>query len=139
MTEKIRFENLPKLLKSMKQKDWIIDSFLFRYKKEDYAVILKTYNKKERKPNNFAVAKLEFIKTSDASNSIHAYCDFYEVSFDSVAEFADFFNIEIKNANRNLFLDFSKIFSKSSIGPKHDSSTKTICEYSFNMSIDKFS
>lgn len=103
MTEKIRFESLPKLFKSMKQKDWIIDSFLFRYKKEDYAVILKTYNKKERKPNNFAVAKLEFIKTSDASNSIHAYCDFYEVSFDSVAEFADFFNIEIKNANRNLF------------------------------------
>ncbi len=62
MIEKIRFENLPKLLKSMEQKDWIIDSFLFRYKKEDYAVILKTYNEKERKPNNFAVAKLEFMK-----------------------------------------------------------------------------
>ena len=38
MNEKIRFENLPKLLKSMKQKDWIIDSFLFRYKEKEYAV-----------------------------------------------------------------------------------------------------
>ena len=128
MTEKIRFENLPKLLKSMKQKDWIIDSFLFRYKKEDYAVILKTYNKKERKPNNFAVAKLEFIKTSDASNSIHAYCDFYEVSFDSVAEFADFFNIEIKNANRNMFLDFSKIFSKYIPDKKVDNKSELLCK-----------
>lgn len=128
MTEKIRFENLPKLLKSMKQKDWIIDSFLFRYKKEDYAVILKTYNKKERKPNNFTVAKLEFIKTSDASSSIHAYCDFYEVSFDSVAEFADFFNIEIKNANRNLFLDFSKIFSKYIPDKKVDNKSGLLCK-----------
>lgn len=128
MTEKIRFENLPKLLKSMKQKDWIIDSFLFRYKEEDYAVILKTYNKKERKPNNFAVAKLEFIKTSDASNSIHAYCDFYEVYFDSVAEFADFFNIEIKNANRNLFLDFSKIFSKYIPDKKVDNKSELLCK-----------
>lgn len=128
MTEKIRFENLPKLLKSMKQKDWIIDSFLFRYKKEDYAVILKTYNKKERKPNNFAVAKLEFIKISDASNSIHAYCDFYEVSFDSVAEFADFFNIEIKNANRNLFLDFSKIFSKYIPDKKVENKSELLCK-----------
>lgn len=112
MTEKIRFKNLPKLLKSMKQQEWIIDSFLFRYKEEVYAVILKTYNNKERKPNNFAVAKLEFIKTSDVRNSIHAYCDFYEVYFASVTDFVDFFNIEIKDANRNLFLDFSKIFSK---------------------------
>lgn len=128
MNEKIRFENLPKLLKSMKQKDWIIDSFLFRYKEEDYAVILKTYNEKERKPNNFAVAKLEFIKTLDASNSIHAYCDFYEVSFDSVAEFADFFNIEIKNANRNLFLDFSKIFSKYIPDKKVDNKSELLCK-----------
>ena len=128
MTEKIRFENLPKLLNSMKQKDWIIDSFLFRYKKEDYAVILKTYNKKERKPNNFAVAKLEFIKTSDARNSIHAYCDFYEVYFDSVAEFADFFDIEIKNANRNLFLDFSKIFSKYIPDKKIDNKSELLCK-----------
>lgn len=128
MIEKIRFENLPKLLKSMKQKDWIIDSFLFRYKKEEYAVILKTYNEKERKPNNFAVAKLEFIKTSDASNSIHAYCDFYEVYFDSVAEFVDFFNIEIKNANRNLFLDFSKIFSKYIPDKKVDNKSELLCK-----------
>lgn len=128
MTEKIRFENLPKLLKSMKQKDWIIDSFLFRYKKEDYAVILKTYNKREMKPSNFAIAKLEFIKTSDVSNSIHAYCDFYEVHFASVTDFVDFFNIEIKNANRNLFLDFSKIFSKYIPDKKVDNKSELLCK-----------
>ena len=40
----IRFKNLPKLLSSMKKKEWIIDSFLLNYKKEDYVVTLKLYN-----------------------------------------------------------------------------------------------
>ena len=37
----IRFKHLPKLLSSMEEKEWVIDSFLFEYKKEDYVVILK--------------------------------------------------------------------------------------------------
>lgn len=111
MTTEIRFYNLPKLLNSMERQGWIIDSFLFQYKEENYAVILKTYRDEEKKPNKHAVAKLEFIKTLNVRNSIHAYCDFYEVYFGSVKEFIDFFNIENKNANRNIFIDFSKIFS----------------------------
>lgn len=82
----IRFKNLPKLLSSMEKKEWIIDSFLFNYKKEDYVVILKLYNDTERKPS----------------------------------EFVDFFNINKDTGNRNLFVDFSEIFSTFIPDKKHE-------------------
>lgn len=108
----IRFKNLPKLLSSMEEKEWVIDSFLFKYKKEDYVVILKLYNDTERKPSEYAKVKLEFIRANNIKESIQAYADFYEVHFNSLDEFANFFNINRGNANRNLFVDFSEIFSK---------------------------
>ena len=89
----IRFKNLPKLLSSMEKKEWIIDSFLFNYKKEAYVVILKLYSDKERKPSEYAKVKLEFIRANNINESIKAYADFYEVHFNSINEFVDFFNI----------------------------------------------
>ena len=107
----IRFKNLPKLLSSMKKKEWIIDSFLFNYKKEDYIVILKLYNDTKRKPSEYAKVKLEFIRANNINESIQAYADFYEVHFNSLNEFVYFFNINKGTGNRNLFVDFSEIFS----------------------------
>lgn len=107
----IRFDNLPSLLKDMRKKDWIIDAFSFMYKKERYIVILKTYKDTEVKPNEYAIVKLEFIRSTNILESIHAYADFYEVHFKSVREFVDFFKIEKGNANRNLFVDFSVVFA----------------------------
>ena len=52
----VRFENLRKLLKSMKENEWIIDTFWFKYKSENYVVILKVYNEKERKPSDFLIS-----------------------------------------------------------------------------------
>ena len=89
----IRFKNLPKLLSSMEKKEWVIDSFLFNYKKEDYVVILKLYSDTERKPSEYAKVKLEFIRANNINESIQAYADFFEVHFNSLNEFADFFNI----------------------------------------------
>ena len=116
----IRFKNLPNLLSSMEKKGWIIDSFLFKYKKEDYVVILKLYSDAERKPSKHAKVKLEFIRANNINESIHAYADFYEVQFNSIDEFSVFFNVERGNANRNLFKDFSEIFSGYIPDEKHE-------------------
>ena len=116
----IRFKNLPNLLSSMEKKGWIIDSFLFKYKKEDYVVILKLYSDAERKPSKHAKVKLEFIRANNINESIHAYADFYEVHFNSIDEFSVFFNVERGNANRNLFKDFSEIFSGYIPDEKHE-------------------
>lgn len=100
------------MLSSTEEKEWVIDSFLFEYKKEDYVVILKLYNDTERKPSEYAKVKLGFIRANNIKESIQAYADFYEIHFNSSDEFANFFNINRGNANRNLFVDFSEIFSK---------------------------
>ena len=107
----IRFKNLPKLLSSMEKKQWIIDSFLFTYKEEDYIVILKLYSDAERKPSKYAQVKLEFIRANNINESIKAYANLSEVRFNSVDEFSIFFNINSDDANRDLFVDFSEIFS----------------------------
>lgn len=107
----IRFENLLLLLRDMEKKFWIIDSFFFVYKGVKYIVILKLYKENERKPSQYAKAKLEFIKREAGHMSIKAYIDFYNVHFYSVYEFCEFFDIEAGNANRDLFDDFSEIFS----------------------------
>ena len=73
----IRFKNLPKLLSSMEEKEWIIDSFSFNYKNEDYVVILKLYSDTERKPSEYAKVKLEFIRANNINESIQAYADFF--------------------------------------------------------------
>ena len=108
----IRFNNLPKLLNSMRTKGWVIDSFLFNYNNHRYIVILKTYSEAERKPSKFAKVKLEFIKADEVDTSIYAYADFYDVHFKTVKEFCDFFNIHNQGIGRDIFNDFSNIFAR---------------------------
>ena len=94
---KLRYENLKLLLNDMEKKEWLIDSFLFQYNNIEVIAILKRYKEKEKKPNEYAKAKLEFIKRENINNSINAYIDFYEVHFKNVNEFIEFFNIKNKN------------------------------------------
>lgn len=115
MTElkKLRFENLRLLLNDMERTEWLIDSFPYSYNNVDTIVILKRYKDGERKPSEYAKAKLEFIKRENINDSIKAYMDFFEVHFESLPLFADFFNINIQNIKswRDLFLDFSIYFA----------------------------
>lgn len=105
------FKNLPSLLNDMERKGWIIDSFPFRYKEEGYFVILTLYREDQKKPSEYAKAKVEFIKRKNINDSINGYIDFYDVHFHSAEEFCNFFGVEKGNANRDLFKDFSKIFA----------------------------
>lgn len=105
------FKRLPYLLKNMEEKEWIIDSFPFKYKGVQYIVILTRYCENERKPSKYAKAIVEFVKRNNTNNSIKGYIDFFNVHFSSVREFCNFFEIEKGNAKRDLFKDFSKIFS----------------------------
>lgn len=108
----IRFKNLPKLLNNLEKNEWIIDVFDFVYKTVHYTVILKLYTKENDKPEEYAVASLEFFYENDLNHSIKAYIDFYEVHFFSQKEFCEFFDVKRTDANRNLFLDFSNAFAQ---------------------------
>ncbi|SQI96811.1 DUF6037 family protein [Aggregatibacter aphrophilus] len=110
----IRFQNLPLLLNDMNRLGWIIDSFPFEYNGKQTIVILTLYTQKERKPSNYAQAKLEFINQDDANHSIRAYADFYEIHFNSAIEFFDFFDINRLDGNRfrEIFINFSECFAR---------------------------
>lgn len=112
LKKEIRFKNLPLLLKDMEIKKWVIDSFFFPYKNKNYIVILKLYRENEKRPSKYAKATVEFIKQENVNVSIKGYIDFYNVHFDSAYEFCEFFGVEKGNANRDLFEDFSAIFSR---------------------------
>ncbi|MCY8232351.1 DUF6037 family protein [Priestia endophytica] len=127
---KLLFKNLPSLLKDMERKKWIIDSFPFRYKDRQYIVLLTRYKETERKPREHAKAKVEFISRDNINNSVLGYVDFFNVHFDNVKDFCNFFNVKIGNANRDLFKDFSRIFSefipKEKVIDKNDIERKLI-------------
>lgn len=106
------FKTLPFLLKDMEEKEWIIDSFSFRYKAKQYIVILTRYKENEKKPSQFAKAKVEFISRNNTNYSISGFIDFYNVWFNNKKDFCDYFGVEIGDAKRDLFKDFSRIFSK---------------------------
>lgn len=110
--KEIRFKNLPRLLGDMERKKWVIECFPFIYKNKAYFVILKIYGPKHRKPSKHAKASVEFIQRNDCRVTITGYVDFYNVHFNSVVEFCKFFDVKIKNADRDLFDDFSVIFSQ---------------------------
>ncbi|MBP0726399.1 hypothetical protein J5Y03_14650 [Bacillus sp. RG28] len=107
----IRFKKLPLLISDMKKKEWIIESFPFKYKEVEYIVILTLFKLNEIKPNNFAIAKVEFILSSNIKQSIMAYVDFYNVHFYSTKDFCYFFGVELKNINRDIFNYFSEVFA----------------------------
>ena len=110
----VRFQNLPELLNDMNRLGWIIDSFPFEYNGKQTIVILTLYTLRERKPSEYAQVKLEFISQDDANHSIKAYADFYEVHFNSVREFFDFFDINRLDGNRfrEIFINFSECFAR---------------------------
>lgn len=57
------FENLKLLKLDMKDKGWVIDSFYFRYKQQNYIVLVKLFEKEEKVPE-YALLKLEFLMVS---------------------------------------------------------------------------
>ncbi len=108
---KLRNENLKYLLNDMRKKEWTIDSFPFEYNKHKTIVILTLYTDKEKKPNEYALAKVKFVRYNNTNDYINAYIDFFEVHFENTMRFVEFFGIQNKNANRDLFLDFASFFA----------------------------
>lgn len=60
-------QNLHALKADMEEKDWVIDSFKFRFKKVDYIVLVILYAPDEEKPS-YALVQLDFL---DARNFEH--------------------------------------------------------------------
>lgn len=97
----------------MQAKDWIIDSFLFTYNKIACVVTIQLYQADDKKPNDFARAKITFKKQSDMSQALKAHANYSNVSFFNAIDFYRFFNInrsDIDIPAHQVFNDFSSYF-----------------------------
>lgn len=63
------FENFQSLKKDMEEKGWVIEAFTFYYKKTNYIVLARLYQKGEFRPR-FALLKTEIIREEDHNISI---------------------------------------------------------------------
>jgi hypothetical protein len=63
------FEHLKLLKSDMEKKEWVIDSFLFKYKQQEFVVLVKLYPEASRKPK-YALTELEFLKKNDFNDSL---------------------------------------------------------------------
>lgn len=108
----VRFGNLVALRGDMEKKGWIIDSFPFSYNGVNTIVVITLYKDGERKTTENTVAKVCFVLRSDASVDLNATADLWNVRFNSVSEFCDFWHIQYQNQGRPLFEDFSVHFAK---------------------------
>ena len=96
----------------MLRKGWIVDSFPFSYNGVNTIVVLTLYKDGERKPTGNTVARVCFVLRNDAKVDLIATADLWNVSFNSVSEFCDFWHIQNRNQGRPLFEDFSEHFAK---------------------------
>ncbi|PQQ47630.1 hypothetical protein C6A34_11935 (plasmid) [Bacillus thuringiensis] len=63
------FSNFKNLKNDMVDKGWCIDSFVFKYKQQEYIVLVKLYMEDEKVPK-FALLKLEFLKRNNISDKL---------------------------------------------------------------------
>ena len=109
---KIRFENLPSLLRDMEEKEWIVESFHFEYNGKRTIAILRRYEDEGKKPAPYAKAEIEFVNRDNIALSIEGYMDFYEVHFKSAAEFFRFWGLHPSNSMRDVFKDFANVLAR---------------------------
>lgn len=63
-------ENLKSLKNDMQDKDWTICSFIFRYKKTEYIVLVKRFVGNETRKNQYALVKLHFMVVNNLKHEL---------------------------------------------------------------------
>lgn len=105
------FENLKSLKFDMENKGWLIDSFLFKYKQQEFIVLVKLYSEAAKKPD-YALLELEFMKKDN-------FMDNLIVPANSVKLFIDakmlrtYFNIEYGENLGMILQQFNKFLASS--------------------------
>lgn len=92
--------------KQMEKLDWMIQPFIFSYKKVKYIVAIIRFLPNEEKNKNFAQVKLHFMKYNDFRKSLLCEVDKYKLII-SAKELREFFGIEYSENLRDILQDFT--------------------------------
>ena len=86
-------DNLKELKKNMEENNWVICSFLFRYKEIEYIVLVKLFAANERRENTYALVKMQFIKHNNLHEKLEIEANSLRLIIDRET-FRIFFGIE---------------------------------------------
>ena len=105
------FENLKLLKTDMEKKGWVIEAFSFNYKKVDYVVLVKLYQKDEVKEDRYALLKVEFLKTLNIDDNLVVPSNAREFLIDA-RTLREYFGIEWSENLGNILHQFSEHFAQ---------------------------
>jgi hypothetical protein len=103
------FNNFKLLKKDMEGNGWIIEAFSFNYKDCDYIILVKLYQKNEKKPK-YALLRTEIIKADNIDKSITFPVNSSGFMTDPQT-LREFFNIDYSKNLRDILVQFNNYFS----------------------------
>lgn len=106
------FENLRTLKDDMEDKGWIIESFFFRYKSNNYIVLVKLLEEAERElAPPYTLLKLEILKENDFSDMLSIYANVNGFLELDVKKLREFFGIEYSHNLGDIIQQFKQTFA----------------------------
>ncbi|PEX07129.1 hypothetical protein COD78_18115 [Bacillus cereus] len=108
------FSNLKDLKNDMVDKAWCIDSFVFKYKQQEYIVLVKLYMEDEKVPK-FALLKLEFLKRNNILDKLITPANAVTFLIDAKTlrnYFGIPFGINVGDAIQSFYQQFSNFIPK---------------------------
>jgi len=104
------FKNFELLKEDMEREGWFIDSFLFNYKKEEFVVLVKLYEKAEKKPDD-SILKVEFFRNGNLADSLRITASSRRLLVDAKT-LREYFKIEYSENLGDIFKQFYEHLSK---------------------------
>lgn len=104
------FGNLKLLKNDMEAKGWVIDSFYFQFKKQIYIILVKLFEKDEKRPE-YALLKLEFLKEKDFSDSLLISANSVKLFIDAKT-LREYFGIEYTENLGDVLSQFNEHLAK---------------------------
>jgi hypothetical protein len=99
-------ENLKSLKEDMKNNGWTICSFIFKYKNNNYIVLVKRFVGSVKRISEYALVKLEFMKETDLTDLLEVEANSNRLLIDA-KKLREYFGIEYSNNLGDIINQFS--------------------------------
>ena len=99
--------NLKELKNDMVNIDWTICSFMFKYKKTEYIVLVKRFVGTEKRKNQYALVKLHFMKSDNLSDDMQVEANSNGLIIET-QKLREYFGIEYADNLGNILKQFTE-------------------------------
>lgn len=100
-------KNLKLLKDNMRNRDWTICSFIFTYKNINYIVLVKRFIEKEKRIDQFALVRLQFMKENNLNDCLSVEANSNSLITDAKT-LREYFGIEYSNNLGDILKQFSE-------------------------------